>query len=126
MRARIWEFLSSLTFVLLMSVISILFTARVAWQGSEFSLVVLTCWALIGIGTAIGFAWGWRNANEGWSRSNNGWAEQEQLTMDLTHLLAESLENLSTWDRDASNDIAERTNTVIRLRFQNFSERNHP
>lgn len=56
----------------------------------------------------------------------NGWCEQEELTMDLTHLLSEALDHLSTWDREQADEIAERTNTVIRLRFQNFNERNHP
>lgn len=55
-----------------------------------------------------------------------GWQEQEELTIDLTHLLGESLERLSTWDRETADEIADRTNTVIRLRFQNFNERNHP
>ena len=126
MIARIWAAMGSLTFVVLMAVPSILLTAYVAWQGSEVSIVVLTCWALIGLGTTVGFDWGWRSSNEGWARSNNGWAEQEELTMDLTHLLGEALQNLSTWDRETADDIADRTNTVIRLRFQNFTERNHP
>lgn len=59
-------------------------------------------------------------------RAYKGWSEQEDLTLDLTHLLGESLEHLSTWDREKADEIADRTNTVIRLRFQNFKERNHP
>lgn len=119
---RVWDFMGTLTFVALVSIPSIILTAYVAWQGDHTSIVILTCWALIGMGTAVGFGAGWRSSNEGWRRSNSGWAEQEQLTLDLTHLLSEALDNLSTWDREASDDIAERTNTVIRLRFQNFQE----
>lgn len=125
--SRILRVTGSLQFVAIVSCISISLTGWVAIEDpSPFVISILVVWALVGMGFGVNAMRGWTRANENTDRFLRGWEESERLTMSLTHLLAESLDHLSTWDRETSDELAERTNTVIRLSFQNFNERNHP
>lgn len=117
----------SLWFVGAASIVSIVATGLIAiHEGETYAICLLMAWGIIGMTGAIFSGQGWGRALDRNLATLRGWEEQEQLTLDLTHLLGESLDHLSTWDRETSDDIAERTRTVIRLRFQNFNERNHP
>lgn len=125
---RLWSFFGSPWFYTSCCLVSIAGCTALAFTQDDnaFYIAALCFWAVFGQCLAFFILRELRMSNDTTTQAINGWNEQEDLTMDLTHLLAESLGKLSTWDREASDDIAERTNTIIRLRFQNFKERNHP
>jgi len=90
---------------------------------SLFTLVMLTASALVWVVFCILNGQGWSRALDRWHHTLLDWDEQQQLTMDLSNLLSEALNDLHTWDNEKARDIEARANTIIQLRFQNFLER---
>lgn len=97
-----------------------------AFSGDRFSIGMLMFFAMVWLAFAFFNGSGWRRSNEGWHYALTEWHEQHQLTQDMTSLLTEALSDLSTYDRDKADDIQQRANTIILLRFQNFNERERP
>ena len=93
-----------------------------AWGGNRPALIALVMlgifWALLAI--AVQRSWG--KTIQSWTNTIKGWEETNKLLLDYCSLFSESLEELSTYDRERVEDIQERAITIGRMRGNRLKE----
>lgn len=94
-----------------------------AIRGDQFATWMLLLFSLVWLGLCTYNGLGWTSSNEGWHRALDEWKEYQELAHDLTSLLAEATDRLSTYDRETADEIRDRAKTIIVLRSQNTMER---
>jgi hypothetical protein len=94
-----------------------------AWTGSMFAFGVMTVSWFFWTGLALLNAKNWRGTVHEWRQTLDAWNESNKLIDDYQSLLLESCTKLSTWDREAADDLMERTSTITIMRAQNIERR---
>lgn len=95
--------------------------AILGWmEPTRVEIALLGVLALGWLGFAVANGKSWKRTLNSWHRTLQCWKESNHLVADLSSLLEEALNDLSTWDRDKADNIGERANTIIRMRSQNI------
>lgn len=94
-----------------------------AWQGNKFSLACIVVlwvgWTILALrAQALN-----RRVLSQIEAALDGWQETNDLARDYGNLLTEATDELSTWDREKSDDILSRTTTISLMRAQNMKRR---
>ena len=97
-----------------------------AWQGSRLAVVLLVVTSLIWVVFCMMNSLGWRRSNESWRSTIDDYGDAINYGTAMGRLLAETLNNLETWDREKAEEIAERATTISLLHVQNIQGRSSP
>lgn len=92
-------------------------------EPNRFTIVSLGVLSLLWLLLAVNNGSSWRRTLRSWERTLDGWKETSHLVGDVSNLLKEALDDLSTWDREKAEDIAHRADTVGMMRTQNIDSR---
>lgn len=88
-----------------------------------FGIIGLTFFSFMWLFFAVMNGNGWRRALKRWGKTLDGWQETSEYASDINSLLNEALTELSTWDREKAQEIAERGQTISLLRMKNMNEK---